>query len=45
MCELDFVGKIGKQGGFGSREESIVRALEVEKGPLHVSSDGLEFRE
>lgn len=45
MNELDFVGKITKQGGFVNREENIVRALEVERGPLHMSSDGLEFWE
>lgn len=45
MNELDFVGRIGKQGGFIKREESIAEALKVEKGPLRVSSDGLGFGE
>lgn len=45
MNELNFVGKITKQGGFVNRKENIVRALEVERGPLHVSSEGLEFWE
>lgn len=43
--ELGFVGKIGKWGGFINREESIAKALEVEKGPLCVSLDGLGFGE